>query len=247
MDFSGKIAIVTGGSRGIGRDIALRLAETGAIVAINYVRGADAAEDVVARITSAGGEAIAVQADVSDSLEAANMVDSVVKKYGRLDVLVNNAGITRDGLIIRMSRDDWDDVIDTNLGGAFNCTQAAAKKMVKQKIGAIVNVSSVVGVIGNAGQANYAAAKAGLIGLTKSVAKELASRNIRVNAVAPGFITTEMTGALDQELRDTIAGRIPLGRFGSAAEVAEAVVWLASDGAGYITGQTLMVDGGMAM
>lgn len=247
MDFTGKIAIVTGGSRGIGRATACRLAELGAIVAVNYVKGADAAEAVVDQISSSGGEAIAVRADVADHGEAANMIDQVVARFGRLDVLVNNAGITRDGLIVRLKLEDWADVLKTNLGGAFNCTQAAAKKMIKQKEGAIVNISSIVGVIGNAGQSNYAAAKAGLIGLTKSVAKELAPRNIRVNAVAPGFIATEMTEEFNQELRATIAGRIPLGRFGVATEVAEAVVWLASDAAAYITGQTLIIDGGLAM
>lgn len=247
MDFTGKIAIVTGGSRGIGRATALRLAELGAAVAVNYVKGADAAEEVVDRIKSSGGEAIAVRADVADSGEAASLIEQVTDRFGRLDVLVNNAGITRDGLIIRLSREDWDDVLKTNLGGAFNCTQAAAKKMIKQKAGAIVNVSSIVGVIGNAGQANYAAAKAGLIGFTKSVARELASRNIRVNAIAPGFIVTEMTEGLNQELQETIVRRIPLGRFGAAGEVAEAVAWLASDGAAYITGQTLIIDGGLAM
>jgi 3-oxoacyl-[acyl-carrier protein] reductase len=247
LEFSGKIAIVTGGSRGIGRATALLLAELGAVVAINYIKGADAAEEVVGIIESTGGRAIAIQADVSDNSQAARMIDSVINEYGRLDVLVNNAGITRDGLIIRLGQNDWADVLNTNLGGAFNCTQAAAKKMMKQKQGVIVNVSSVVGVMGNAGQANYAAAKAGLIGLTKSVAKELASRNIRVNAVAPGFITTEMTGALDQELRDSIEKRIPLGRFGDAGEIAQAIAWLASDSAAYITGQTLIIDGGLLM
>lgn len=247
MDFNGKIAIVTGGSRGIGRATAFRLAELGAIVAVNYVKGADAAEAVVEKITASGGEAIALRADVADHGQAADMIDRIFDRYGRLDVLVNNAGITRDGLIVRMKQDDWNDVLRTNLGGAFNCTQAAAKKMIKQKAGAIVNISSVVGVTGNAGQANYAAAKAGIIGLTKSVAKELAPRNIRVNAVAPGFIATEMTGKLNEELQATIAGRIPLGRFGAAGEVAEAVAWLASDAAAYITGQTLIIDGGLAM
>lgn len=247
MDFTGKTAIVTGGSRGIGRATALRLAGLGAAVAVNYVKDADAAEDVINRIKSGGGRAMVVQADVADYVQAAAMIDQVVDQLGRLDVLINNAGIARDGLIIRMTQEDWADVIKTNLGGAFNCTQAAAKKMIKQKQGVIINVSSIVGVIGNAGQANYAAAKAGLIGLTKSVARELASRNVRVNAVAPGFIATEMTEALKPELKEAIAERIPLGRFGSAEEVAEAVVWLASDGAAYVTGQTLIIDGGLAM
>lgn len=247
MDFEGKVALVTGGSRGIGRATALRLAELGAAVAVNYTRDADAAEDVVGRIKAGGGRGVAVQADVSDYNQAKTMVETVVSEFDRLDVLINNAGITRDGLVIRLSQADWADVIAINLSGAFNCVQAAAKKMIKQRQGSIVNVSSVVGVTGNAGQANYASAKAGLIGLTKSVARELASRNIRVNAVAPGFIATEMTGKLDEDVKASIAGRIPLGRFGEVEEVAEAIVWLASDASGYITGQTLIIDGGLAM
>ena len=247
MDFTGKVALVTGGSRGIGRATALRLAELGAAVAVNYTRDADAAEAVVGRIKAAGGRGVAIQADVSDYNQVKTMVETVLSEFDRLDVLINNAGITRDGLVIRLSQEDWADVIAINLSGAFNCVQAAAKKMIKQRQGSIVNVSSVVGVTGNAGQANYASAKAGLIGLTKSVARELASRNIRVNAVAPGFIATEMTGKLDEDIKASIAEKIPLGRFGTVEEVAEAIVWLASDASGYITGQTLIIDGGLAM
>ena len=244
MEFGGKTALVTGGSRGIGRATALRLAQLGAAVAINYAKDADAAEAVVERIKSAGGQALDLQADISQADQAASLVEQAVARLGGLDVLVNNAGITRDGLILRMSHQDWLDVLAINLSGAFNCTQAAAKVMIKQKQGAIVNVSSIVGIIGNAGQANYAASKAGLIGLTKSAARELAPRNIRVNAVAPGFIITEMTESLNPELKEAIAGRIPLGRFGTAGEVAEAIAWLASDAAAYVTGQTLHVNGG---
>ena len=247
MEFGGKTALVTGGSRGIGRATALRLAQLGAAVAINYAKDADAAEAVVERIKSAGGQALDLQADISQADQAASLVEQAVARLGGLDVLVNNAGITRDGLILRMSHQDWLDVLAINLSGAFNCTQAAAKVMIKQKQGAIVNVSSIVGIIGNAGQANYAASKAGLIGLTKSAARELAPRNIRVNAVAPGFIITEMTESLNPELKEAIAGRIPLGRFGTAGEVAEAIAWLASDAAAYVTGQTLIIDGGLAM
>lgn len=247
MEFIGKTALITGGSRGIGRATASALAGLGAAVGVNYVSGADAAESVVAEIKAAGGRAIAIQADVSDHSQATGLVERVVDEFGGIDILVNNAGITRDGLILRMSPEDWWDVIQTNLGGAFNCTQAAAKKMIKARKGAIVNVSSIVGIIGNAGQANYAAAKAGLIGMTKSVARELAPRNVRVNAVAPGFIATEMTEALSEEVKAAIAGRIPLARFGSTDEVAGAVAWLASDEAAYITGQTLVIDGGLAM
>jgi len=247
LDFTGKVALVTGGSRGIGRATALRLAELGAAVAVNYTRDADAAEAVVGRIKAAGGRGVAIQADVSDYNQVKTMVETVLSEFDRLDVLINNAGITRDGLVIRLSQEDWADVIAINLSGAFNCVQAAAKKMIKQRQGSIVNVSSVVGVTGNAGQANYASAKAGLIGLTKSVARELASRNIRVNAVAPGFIATEMTGKLDEDIKASIAEKIPLGRFGTVEEVAEAIVWLASDASGYITGQTLIIDGGLAM
>ncbi len=247
MELTDKIALVTGGSRGIGRETCLELARLGAAVAINYTQGAEGAAQVAAEIEAAGGRAITVQADVANESEAGDLIDTVVDKFGRLDILVNNAGITRDGLLLRMKKADWDDVIGVNLTGAFNCLQAAAKKMVKQRSGVVVNVSSIVGVIGNAGQANYTAAKAGLIGLTKSVARELASRNIRVNAVAPGFIATEMTGSLTDDLKDKIVERIPMRRFGTSEEVARVISWLASDRSAYITGQVVLIDGGMGM
>lgn len=241
----GKVALVTGASRGIGAAIALRLASEGAHVAVNYAGSEEAAKGVVAAIVEAGGSAQAIRADVSDPSACTELVEKVVEEHGRLDVLVNNAGITRDGLIVRMSDEDWDAVIGTNLTGVFSMTRAAAKVMMKARSGAIVNVSSVVGITGNAGQANYAAAKAGVIGLTKSVARELAGRKVRCNAVAPGFIETDMTRALNEQQRDAIAGAIAMGRFGSGSDVAAAVAFLASDDAGYVTGQVLAVDGGM--
>ncbi len=247
MEFTDKVALVTGGSRGIGRETCLELARLGAAVAVNYTRGADAAEGVAKEIEDAGGRAVTLQADVGNEDEATALIDAVVKQLGRIDILVNNAGITRDALIVRMKKSDWDEVLQVNLTGAFNCLQAAAKKMMKQRSGVIVNVSSIVGVIGNAGQANYSAAKAGLIGLTKTVAKELASRNIRVNGVAPGFITTEMTESLAENIKEKIVEQIPMGRFGSSEEVAKVIAWLASDGSAYITGQTILIDGGLGM
>jgi 3-oxoacyl-[acyl-carrier protein] reductase len=241
----GKTALVTGASRGIGAAIALRLASEGAAVVVNYSGSRDAALAVVGAIVEAGGVASAVQADVSDRAACASLVDSVITEHGRLDVLVNNAGITRDGLIVRMSDEDWDRVIALNLTGVFSMTRAAAKVMMKARSGSIVNIASVVGISGNAGQANYAAAKAGVIGLTKSVARELASRKVRCNAVAPGFIETDMTAALTEQQRDAVAAAIAMGRFGSGSDVAAAVAFLASDDAGYVTGQVLAVDGGM--
>ncbi|MHB1323063.1 MAG: 3-oxoacyl-[acyl-carrier-protein] reductase [Coriobacteriia bacterium] len=241
----GRGALVTGASRGIGAAIALRLAAEGAAVAVNYAGRADAAAEIVRRIESAGGHAIALQADVSDAEAATALVADATAHLGSLDVLVNNAGITRDGLLVRMSDDDWDAVIDTNLTGAFYTTRAAARVMMKARAGSIVNIASVVGLTGNAGQANYAAAKAGLIGLTKTVARELASRNVRANAIAPGFITTEMTDTLPEAVRDGARGLIAMGRFGSTEDIAAAVAFLASDDASYITGQVIAVDGGM--
>ena len=241
----GQTALVTGGGRGIGRAIAIALSEAGAEVVVNYANSAAAAEEVVAQITSAGGKAYALKANVSVEAEVDGLIKSVLERSGRLDVLVNNAGITRDGLLMRMKTEDWQAVIDLNLSGVFLCSRAVARPMLKQKSGRIINITSVVGLMGNAGQANYAAAKAGVIGLTKSTAKELASRGITVNAVAPGFIATDMTKDLDAEL---ILKDIPLGTFGTQEQVAGAVRFLAADpAAAYITGQVLQVDGGMVM
>ena len=245
-DLSGKVALVTGASRGIGAAIALRLASHGAAVAVNYAGSAAAAQVVVDQIVSAGGRAIALQADVSDSGAASGLVEVAIAELGGLDIVVNNAGITRDGLLMRMSDADWSAVIDTNLSGVFNVTRAATRHLMKQRSGSIVNITSVVGLLGNAGQVNYAAAKAGVIGLTKSVARELASRGVRVNAVAPGFIETDMTASLTDNVRTATLSQIALGRFGAADDVANAVAFLASDDARYITGTTLAVDGGMA-
>lgn len=241
----GRVALVTGASRGIGAAIAERLAAEGAAVAVNYAGRADAAGAVVARIEAAGGSAKAFQADVSDPAACTSLVADVFATFGRLDVLVNNAGITRDGLVVRMSDDDWSSVIDTNLSGAFYATRAASKIMMKARGGSIVTIASVVGLVGNAGQVNYAAAKAGLVGMTKSVARELASRGVRANAIAPGFIATEMTDALPEAARSAAASAIAMGRFGTPEDIAAAVAFLASDEASYITGQVLAVDGGM--
>jgi len=241
----GQTALVTGGGRGIGRAIALALGDAGAEVVVNYSSSAAAADDVVATITAAGGKAYALQANVSIEEEVDGLIKTVLDRSGRLDVLVNNAGITRDGLLMRMKTSDWQSVIDLNLSGVFLCTRAVARPMLKQKSGRIINITSVVGLMGNAGQANYAAAKAGVIGLTRSTAKELASRGITVNAVAPGFIATDMTKDLDA---DSILKDIPLGTFGTQEQVAGAVRFLAADSAAaYITGQVLQVDGGMVM
>lgn len=247
MQLEGKVAFVTGGSRGIGKAIALSLAEAGADVAINYAGNVAAAEEVAAEIRKMGRRALIFQGDVSKTEIAAEMMDAVVAEFGHCDILVNNAGITRDGLLMRMKEEDWDAVLNTNLKGVYNCTKAAIKYMMKQKSGKIVNISSVVGVMGNAGQANYAAAKAGCIGFTKSVAKEVASRGITVNAVAPGFIATDMTNVLPEKVVEEMAAGIPLKRAGQPVDVAKAVLFLVSDDAAYITGQTLHVDGGMVM
>lgn len=247
MMLTNKVALVTGGSRGIGRAIAIALAERGAKVAVNYAGREDAANETVSIIQKNGGEAIAIKANVADYEEVEQMVKRVIETFGSLDILVNNAGITRDNLILRMKEADWDDVINTNLKGVFNCTKAVTRQMMKQRGGRIINISSVVGVAGNAGQANYVAAKAGVIGLTKTTAKELASRNITVNAIAPGFIETEMTDALGDDLKQEMLKQIPLGSFGQPEDVANAVVFLASDASRYITGQTIHVDGGMVM
>lgn len=247
MNLSGKIALVTGASRGIGRQIALTLAGYGAAVIVNYNGSAQKAEEVVKEIKENGGEAEAVQCDVSQYDKAQELITGIIKKYGRLDILVNNAGITRDNLIMKMPEEDFDAVLSINLKSAFNCVKHVSRQMLKQKSGRIINISSVSGLMGNAGQANYCASKAGLIGLTKSIARELGSRGITANAVAPGFIETEMTEELPDSVKETMGAQIPLKRFGRTADVAEAVAFLASDNAAYITGQVISVDGGMAM
>ena len=247
MLLEGKVAIVTGASRGIGRSVAIALAKAGAKVVINYAGNVVAAEEVKNIIEAAGGNAMLMQADVASDEAVAAMVKQTMDTFGSIDILVNNAGITRDGLLMRMKESDWDAVMNTNLKGVFMCTKAVSRVMMKQKTGKIINMTSVVGIMGNAGQSNYAAAKAGVIGFTKSMAKELASRGITVNAIAPGFINTDMTAILSDEVKDTLATKIPVGRLGSPEDVAAAVLFLASDSANYITGQTLNVDGGMVM
>ncbi len=241
------VALITGARRGIGRAIALRLAREAHIALNDIAEGRDELEAVAGEVQTLGGRALVVTADVRDGGQVEEMVKQVVAELGRLDILVNNAGITRDGLLLRMSDEQWRMVLDVNLTGAFLCTRAAAKVMLGQRSGCIINMASVVGMMGNAGQANYAASKAGLIGLTKAAARELAPRGITVNAIAPGFIISPMTDALGEEAREKLAGRIPLGRLGTAEDVAEVVAFLASPGARYITGQVLPVDGGMHM
>ena len=243
----GKIALVTGASRGIGRQIALTLAAQGAAVIVNYNGSAAKAEEVVEEIEKAGGKAEAIQCNVSDFESCKSMMEDIVSRYGRLDILVNNAGITRDNLIMKMSEEDFDAVIQTNLKGVFNCIKHISRQMIKQKAGRIINISSVSGVLGNAGQANYCAAKAGVIGLTKCMARELASRGITVNAVAPGFIRTDMTDVLKDNVKEAIIATIPMKTFGETEDVANTVAFLASEAARYITGQVISVDGGMAM
>ncbi|MDD9570254.1 3-oxoacyl-[acyl-carrier-protein] reductase [Staphylococcus aureus] len=242
-----KSALVTGASRGIGRSIALQLAEEGFNVAVNYAGSKEKAEAVVEEIKAKGIDSFAIQANVADADEVKAMIKEVVSQFGSLDVLVNNAGITRDNLLMRMKEQEWDDVIDTNLKGVFNCIQKATPQMLRQRSGAIINLSSVVGAVGNPGQANYVATKAGVIGLTKSAARELASRGITVNAVAPGFIVSDMTDALSDELKEQMLTQIPLARFGQDTDIANTVAFLASDKAKYITGQTIHVNGGMYM
>ena len=243
-----RVALVTGGSRGIGRAIAEALAAAGARVAVNYRSSAAAAEEVVAGIRDRGGEAVAIQADVADGEQATRLVEQAAEAFGgRLDILVNNAGITRDSLILRMRPEQWDEVLDTNLRSLFFTCKAAARVMLRQRSGRIINIASVVGLTGNVGQANYVAAKAGVIGLTKALARELGSRGITVNAIAPGLIATDMTDELSAEHRGALERRIALGRLGTPEDVAHAAVFLASDGAAYITGQVLVVDGGLSL
>lgn len=247
MMLENKIAVVTGASRGIGRQIALTLAKEGAVVIVNYNGSPLKADEAVKEIEAAGGQAEAIQCNVSEFDKAAELMKYVVDKYKKVDILVNNAGITKDNLIMKMSEAEFDDVIDINLKGAFNCIKHISRQMLKQKGGRIINIASVSGVLGNAGQANYCASKAGMIGLTKSVARELASRGITANAVAPGFIETEMTEALSDAVKTAGNEQIPMKHFGSPKDIADAVAFLASEKAGYITGQVINVDGGMAM
>lgn len=244
---SGKVALVTGASRGIGRAIALELASNGADVVVNYAGNEAAAQEVVSSIEAMGRAAYAVKGNVSSSSEVESMVSGVLERLGKIDILVNNAGITRDNLLMRMKEEEFDDVIATNLKGVYNCIKAVTRPMMKQRSGRIVNISSVVGALGNPGQANYVAAKAGVIGLTKSVARELASRGITVNCVAPGFIGTDMTDQLSDEMKEGLLKQIPLGTLGRPEQIAKAVRFLASEDASYMTGQTLHVDGGMYM
>jgi len=244
---NGKVALVTGAARGIGRAVVLELIRAGAKVVINYRSSFAQVEGLLAEIKEAGGEAIAICGDISREEDAKNLVSTTVKEFGRLDILVNNAGITKDNLLIRISEEDFDKVISTNLKGTFFCIKHTAAVMLKQRSGKIINLSSIVGVTGNIGQANYAASKAGVIGLTKSAARELASRGINVNAVAPGFIETDMTDSLPDKVKEASIANIPLKRFGSAQEVASVVCFLASEAANYITGQVIQVDGGMVM
>lgn len=244
---TGKVALVTGAARGIGRAIALKLAGEGAIVIVNYGGSKEKAEETVGLIKNAGGEAEAVLCDVSDFGACGELAKNILEKYGRLDILVNNAGITRDGLIMRMSEQDYDAVLNTNLKGAFNMIHHFTRSFLKQRSGKIINISSVSGVMGNAGQANYSASKAGLIGLTKSVARELASRGICVNAVAPGFIATDMTENMPDSAKDGLKSMIPMGRIGAPEDIAETVAFLAGSASDYITGQVICVDGGMAI
>lgn len=247
MKLENKVALVTGAARGIGKAIAKALAAEGAVVIVNYNGSAQRAAETVKEIEEAGGKALAIRCNVADFTACKDMIDGIIKEQGRLDILVNNAGITRDGLLMKMSEEDFDSVMDTNLKGAFNCIRHAARQMIKQKSGRIISISSVSGVLGNAGQANYSASKAGIIGLTKATAREVASRGITVNAIAPGFITTDMTEVLSEAVKTSVTETIPMKKFGKPEDIAQTVLFLASEEAAYITGQVICVDGGMAM
>lgn len=247
MKLENKVALVTGAARGIGKAIAKALAAEGAVVIVNYNGSAQRAAETVKEIEEAGGKALAIRCNVADFTACKDMIDGIIKEQGRLDILVNNAGITRDGLLMKMSEEDFDSVMDTNLKGAFNCIRHAARQMIKQKSGRIISISSVSGVLGNAGQANYSASKAGIIGLTKATAREVASRGITVNAIAPGFITTDMTEVLSEAVKISVTETIPMKKFGKPEDIAQTALFLASEEAAYITGQVICVDGGMAM
>ncbi len=247
MKLENKVALVTGAARGIGKAIAKALAAEGAVVIVNYNGSAQRAAETVKEIEEAGGKALAIRCNVADFTACKDMIDGIIKEQGRLDILVNNAGITKDGLLMKMSEEDFDSVMDTNLKGAFNCIRHAARQMIKQKSGRIISISSVSGVLGNAGQANYSASKAGIIGLTKATAREVASRGITVNAIAPGFITTDMTEVLSEAVKTSVTETIPMKKFGKPEDIAQTALFLASEEAAYITGQVICVDGGMAM
>ena len=247
MKLENKVALVTGAARGIGKAIAKALAAEGAVVIVNYNGSAQRAAETVKEIEEAGGKALAIRCNVADFTACKDMIDGIIKEQGRLDILVNNAGITRDGLLMKMSEEDFDSVMDTNLKGAFNCIRHAARQMIKQKSGRIISISSVSGVLGNAGQANYSASKAGIIGLTKATAREVASRGSTVNAIAPGFITTDMTEVLSEVVKTSVTETIPMKKFGKPEDIAQTALFLASEEAAYITGQVICVDGGMAM
>lgn len=247
MKLENKVALVTGAARGIGKAIAKALAAEGAVVIVNYNGSAQRAAETVKEIEEAGGKALAIRCNVADFTACKDMIDGIIKEQGRLDILVNNAGITRDGLLMKMSEEDFDSVMDTNLKGAFNCIRHVARQMIKQKSGRIISISSVSGVLGNAGQANYSASKAGIIGLTKATAREVASRGITVNAIAPGFITTDMTEVLSEVVKTSVTETIPMKKFGKPEDIAQTALFLASEEAAYITGQVICVDGGMAM